>query len=527
MGTSCRDRHESRRDVPCRFARTEPGASRPAVLQEIPVNTPAQTRQAGPGRADRRIQINVSPHAGEVDLSVLDGYGGGVDLLDPVSMADLLRNGFVYPPHTIFRDVKIASTGFDPAQDLHGAPVFHFARQSAAATQRPPAGTVDEDELLATYHRLLCDAVTRSIATMRSPWLLQSGGKDSTSMAIAVAEVAPQTCCITYLGGQEEDEVDSARFVARKLGLRHEALVCDPGRSYDRYLACLPGMPLLTADFAVLSYVDLATDIAADGGDGILDALGSDPYFGVPAHWQTHVLGLLACGLRAPRGVFGWPFVGSSFGLCYLLGTLQMDGFERFYPGSRFTDAEVDDLLGSDIARLSRRRLEVFRSDIAAATSMEARRRISATILESAIFAKGMYAAKALDMHLAYPYCDMQLCDWVFHEVPDDRLIGPGGVNKVLVRQHIARHFHELPYVSAKGSFRFDLCGLARQRFDQVHDFAVQARQLVPGAPTWLERHRHRMHNKYFASKFYLLAVALPWLLSRMEADIDPVRVAP
>jgi len=361
---------------------------------------------------------------------------------------------------------------------------------------------------------------------MHSPWLLQSGGKDSTSMAIAVAEAAPQTTCITYLGGHEEDETGSARFVARKLGLRHESLVCDPGRSYDRYLACVPGMPLLTADFATLSYVDLATEIAANGGDGILDALGSDPYFGVPAHWQTRVLALLARGLRLPPGVFELGLVGSSFGLCYVLGTVQMDGFERFYPGSRFTDAEVDGLLGSEFAALSKRRLEVFRADIAAAVSMEARRRVSATILESAIFAKGMYAAKALTLRLAYPYCDTRLCDWVFHEVPDDRLIGPGGVNKVLVRQHIARYFRELPYVAAKGSFRFDLCGLARQRFDQVHAFATQAQALLPGAPIWLEHHRNLLHNKYFASKFYLLAIVLPWLLSRMETTAGPVHVA-
>jgi hypothetical protein len=482
---------------------------------------PGQSRQTGSGGAGRRIQINVSPHAGEVDLSSLDGYGGGPALLDSISIADVLRNGFVYPPHTIFRDVKVASTGFDPTQDMHGAPVFHFARQSAEAPPRPPADAVDEDDLLETYHRLLCDAVARSTAAMRSPWLLQSGGKDSTSMAIAVAEVAPQTCCITYRGGREEDEIDSASFVARKLGLRHESLVCDPGRSYDRYLACLPRMPLLTADFALLSYVDLATEVAADGGDGIIDALGSDPYFGVPAHWQTRVLALLARNLRLPSAAFDWSFVNHSFGLCYLLGTLQMNSFERFYPGSRFTDAEVDELLGGEFASLSGRRLEIFRSDIAAATTMEARRRVSATILEPAIFAKGMYTTKALHLRLAYPYCDMQLCDWVFREVPDDRLIGPGGVNKVLVRQHIGRHFHELPYVSAKGSFRFDLCGLARQRFDQVHAFAMQTRALLPGAPQWLERHRHRLHNKYFASKFYLLAITLPWLLSRAESGPD------
>jgi asparagine synthetase B (glutamine-hydrolysing) len=475
----------------------------------------------------RRIQIGLSPHAGEPDFSPLADHPGGAATLDLVSVSDLLRNSFVYPPHTIYKDVKVATTGFDPAQDLHDSPRFHFDRQSAAAPARPAATAVDAKSLVDTYHRLLCGAVAQTTAAMRSPWLLQSGGKDSTSMAIAVAEVRPQTTCVTYLGGSEENEVESARLVAGRLGLRHESLVCDPARAYDRYLAMVQRMPLLTADFAVLSYADLATEIGASGGDGVIDALGSDPYFGVPAPWQQRMLGLLARGLRLPPGVFRSSLVGRNFKLCYALGTLQMNAFERFYAGSRFTDAEVDELFGQRIADRSRQRLELFRADIAAARTQEARRRVSATIVEAAIFGKGMYAASALGLRLVYPYCEPALCDWVFHQVPDDYLMSPDGTNKVLVRRHIARHFEQLPYVLHKGSFRFDLCGLARQRFDQVHAFAMQAQALLPGAPRWLEAHRHRLGNKYFASKFYLLAIVLPWMLSRMKtaqacADTPP-----
>ena len=84
--------------------------------------------------------------------------------------------------------------------------------------------------------------------------------------------------------------------------------------------------------------------------------------------------------------------------------------------------------------------------------------------------------------------------------------------NKVLVRNHIATRFPDLPYVKRKGSFRFDVRGLAAKRFDTVHDFAVQARDVLPGAAGWLERNRRRLDNKYHASKFYLLAVVLPWI---------------
>jgi hypothetical protein len=471
---------------------------------------------------ERRIQINLCPRTSALDFSELAGHPGGIAALDRVSIGDLLRNSFVYPPHSIYRDVKVATTGFEPEQDLHRNPSFRFQGQSAHALARPKATEVDGEALVDTYHRLLCEAVARATASMRAPWMLQSGGKDSTSLAIAAAEAAPQTTCITYLGGFEENEIESARSVARKLGLRHEALVCDPVRAYERYLAMVPRMPLLTADFAVMSYADLATEIAAGGGDGILDGLGSDPYFGVPTHWQQDVLMLLARGVRLPARVFDSQVVGRSFLLSYALGTLQMDAFERFYAGSRFSDAEVDALFGQPIASQSRERLELFRQDIAAARSVEARRRVSATIVEAAIFGKGMYVASATGLRLAYPYCDRQLSDWVFNDVPDSYLIGPGNTNKVLVRRHIARYFERLPYVAAKGSFRFDLCGLARQCFDQVHAFALQTQALLPGAPLWLETHRHRLGNKYYASKFYLLAIVLPWLISRTKGVQSP-----
>jgi hypothetical protein len=467
--------------------------------------------------ARSHIQVNTIPYQDEVDFSPLDGVERGEAALDPVSIADLLRNTFVYAPHSIYKNVKVVATGFDPTQDMHDRPTFHYPFQSALAPSRPNPDTVDDESLLRTYHRLLCDAVARSTSSLRSPWLFQSGGKDSTSMAIAVAEVRPDTTCMTYLGGREENEIASARFVAKQLGMRHEALVCEPGRAYDRYLALVPRIPLLTADFAALSYADLVTEVGLQRGDGIIDAIGADQYFGTPVHSKERILSLLARDLPLPQGLFDSKLISRSFRACFALATLQMERFERYFPGSRFSDAEVDELFGWNISARSRQRLNTFHNDIANADSAEAERRLSLIIVESAHVAKGIYTAKAASLGLAYPYCDDRLRDWVFHHVPDEYLIGRGGVNKVLMRKHIAQHFKELPYVKAKGCFRFDLRGLAKQRFDQVHAFAEQTKSLLPGASRWLETHRSRLDNKYFASKFYLLAITLPWLLSRMH----------
>ena len=443
---------------------------------------------------------------------VAENRGQAAEEIDDVSVADLLRNGFVYPPHSIFAGGRMMSgNAFLPGHDEAGAPAFHFRFHDS---DKRGAGAEQGRDWVGAYHRELCRAVANATADMRAPWSLQSGGKDSTTLAIAIADVRPETTCITYLGGPEENEVASARKVASVLGLRHEALVCDPGRAYDRYLAIAPRMPSLTADFALLSYVDLAHEVVAQGGDGLLDGLGSDFYFGIPVNREYRVLRWLARGLRLPQATTELPWIQGQFEVCFALGTLQMNDIERVFPGSRFTDAEVDALFGRPVARLSRARLAPFLAEIRSAGSLEEQRAISLSIAAAAGgFAKGAYTAAAMPLQVEFPFCDEGFCNWVCNEVPAGLRMDPAhGMNKVLVRQHIATRFGQLPYVMRKGSFRFDVRALAAQRFEQVHAYAVEARAQLPGAVAWLERNRSRLDNKYHASKFYLLAVVLPWL---------------
>lgn len=460
-------------------------------------------------------RVDTSPYRGRVDFHELHDMGSVLVHIDRVSLADILRNAFVYPPHTIFEQIKVAPCGFDPSRSLLCEPHYRF---DYGGEPQPEPAVLPTGAWIDSYHRRLCEVLADTTASLRSPWLLQSGGKDSTSLAIALADVRPDVSCLTYLGSKEEDELASARYVARSLGLRHEGLVCQPGRAYDRYLALVPRLPLLSGDFAMLSYADLATEIHRQGGDGVIDGIGSDIYLGMPLSRRQRAMAQLACEMALPEWMIDLAWVTRSFRLSYALGTLQMNAFERSFPGSRFTDAEVDHLLDGGYAALSRQRLQLFQDEIAAADTAECRHRIATNLAEAGgATAKGMYTTTALGLQLVYPYCDARLSEWMFRHVPMSLRMDPAThTNKILIRHHIARRFAPLPYVDAgKGSFRFDICGLAAERFDQVHAFAVEANEIMPGAVAWLEAHARHLANKYVASKFYLLAVTLPWLLSR------------
>src|SRR5215469_1277025 len=188
------------------------------------------------------IQIDTSPYRCQADFRVLKEACPAPARIDCISIADILRNAFVYPPHSIFEQVKVAPCGVDPAEDLSRAPSYHF---DYGKRFRPATTLQSVDTWIDSYHRRLCEVLEDVTAPLRSPWLLQSGGKDSTSLAIGLAEVRPDVTCLTYLGGMEENEISSARHVAKALGLHHEYLVCQPGRAYDRYLDLVLRLPLL------------------------------------------------------------------------------------------------------------------------------------------------------------------------------------------------------------------------------------------------------------------------------------------
>lgn len=457
------------------------------------------------------VQFPFTPYHGMPDLAAIQAASVGREV-DMVSIADLLRNAFIYPPNSTWDGLKLANFGFGPDGDVIKEPKFTFRFTSRA----PERHSGDSKVWVQEYHRRLCEAVTAVSSPMQQPWLLQSGGKDSTSIAIAVAQVRPDTVCMTYLGGREENELGSAAWVAGQLGLRHEILVCDPARAYDRYLAMVDRMPLLTGDFAMLSYADLVTEIGAAGGDGVLDGLGSDIYFRMLSTSREKLLSRLALDMPAlARWSSALPVIGQNFELSYFLATTEMHPLERLFPGSRFTNSEVDMLLGRPVAKQSRKRLDLFLGEVASHPDRDVRRMIASSITEPmGGFAKGMYTADAAGMKIGYPYCHAGFVNWVLDELPQDLCSDVAGrTNKVVVRKHIGEHLgHMLPYVQRKGSFRFDLRGLAVARFDQVHHFSELVVDRLPGAKHWLERNRSRLDNKYHASKFYLLAVILPWL---------------
>ena len=83
------------------------------TCKEIPREAPHQCGPEG-----RPVQITMSPYYGKPDFSLLTGNRACRERVDAVSVADILRNAAVFPPHSIFEGLKMATFGFDPNDDM-------------------------------------------------------------------------------------------------------------------------------------------------------------------------------------------------------------------------------------------------------------------------------------------------------------------------------------------------------------------------------------------------------------------------
>src|SRR6478672_2007018 len=88
---------------------------------DIPRDAPGKKGPEG-----RPMQITMSPYYGKPDFSPLTGNRACREQIDLVSVADILRNAAVFPPHSIFEGLKMATFGFDPSDDMSGTPQFKF-----------------------------------------------------------------------------------------------------------------------------------------------------------------------------------------------------------------------------------------------------------------------------------------------------------------------------------------------------------------------------------------------------------------
>ena len=156
------------------------------------------------------------------------------------------------------------------------------------------------------------------------------------------------------------------------------------------------------------------------------------------------------------------PLVDQQLQALLCLATLQMTLSSERFP-ARASPMPKSTSCSDGTSQAFQRRLAPFLPEIALGDGFgRVARQYRLDRRPTDAFAKGLYTCSALRMQAAYPFCDALFREWVYREVPPDQLIDPKNQDEQGAGPQSYRHaIRQLPYVEAKGSFRFDLRGLA------------------------------------------------------------------
>jgi hypothetical protein len=370
--------------------------------------------------------------AGTDSGSVLDRLAelGRTPSISPFGISQLLHHGLVPPPHTEWEEIWFIGIGAratlmatSQGMDLSIERTYPFLADNSRETSEPSTAALLE---------LLTAATDRQVRNAGSQGLLMmSSGKDSVSIAVALAEGGhAEIPCITYRPHPADKENEIASDVCRTLGLKHQTidLPVDPSVVEEILVRFFEGSPRPCGDNAQIPYALAIAESGLTSG-AVLDGSGSDLYMGyVPGPDSRKKHRYRIRNEAIARGVERVIPIDSSVN--YLTRSrvattlpgraFRLPDTRRFYP-------EVVDTRPWWLT-LSEATSEMDDHDVANAV-------VQIFEDQAGVHLKAHMAAQAFGMEASLPYCDPDLVDYAFDLPLSDRYDPDTGVTKILVRR--------------------------------------------------------------------------------------------
>jgi len=194
----------------------------------------------------------------------------------------LLQSSVVPLPNTVYENIFIVGIG-DTARvktvnnkiEIEFSHKFPFMNKD-----REEEAEIDEEYIL----EILAEATISRIEKDKPTYLFHSAGKDSNSIALALAEAGYQDkiTCISHQSKGEKDESEISRKIATKLGFKHQKIY-EPKKLEKEQLDSInyyfENIPLPCMDNVALAYPLYATQIEFENTN-IIDGMGNDVHIG-------------------------------------------------------------------------------------------------------------------------------------------------------------------------------------------------------------------------------------------------------
>jgi len=199
----------------------------------------------------------------------------------------LLQSGVVPPPKTVYQGVYILGIG-DTAHisivngkiDLKFQHDFPFMSSNRLAVEE-----MEPDENLIL--QMLAEATKDNIDNSKQSFLFHSAGKDSNSIALALAEAGWQhkVTLITHKSKGSADESAISLKIAKQLGFKHQTLHEVDQLKAEHYQAIenyFINAPFPCSDNVSLAYPLYTQQLPELKGANIIDGGGNDSYMATP-----------------------------------------------------------------------------------------------------------------------------------------------------------------------------------------------------------------------------------------------------
>jgi asparagine synthetase B (glutamine-hydrolysing) len=335
-------------------------------------------------------------------------------------------------------------------------------------------------------------AVERQLPADESGFLMLSSGKDSSALALGLADAGRADFpCVTFVAGSGDSEPVHASKLCGRLGLRHETVGLQLAGSAveDLLREFFAASPLPCGDFAQIPYV-LCVRQAGPGISAVLDGSGNDAYMGyVPSRSEIlkqrlctghgRLARALARGL-GPQSGFNY-FLRSPADATLPGRTFRAADSRAFHPG------DVD--TGPFWQALSD---EWGQLDEFAFRNSPVERHVD----QAEILLKLRLAASFAGQRPVLPFCDEDLIDYVFHLPEAARFHRRTRTNKLLLREVLARYADYDADAIGKGFFEFDGAGFLLQHrdfvLDEIGSCSLWDPRMRERVETWLRRLERR-----------------------------------
>lgn len=406
---------------------------------------------------DELVQLVSSRHAAEPSST---------------GVSQLLGSGFVPLPYTVYKNVyrvgagdRLRATARNGRIELAFDHDYPYLSAKSREDQRPNTNKLLE-LLVASLERRLELCGNEGV-------LLMSSGKDSTAVALALAEMGASIPAVTYRPWPGNVEPEFAAGFCKRLGLTHRTIEMPTEQAVVRrhLVAYFEDAPAPSADHAIIPTVLAVAESGVDAG-GILDGGGSDPYMGFLPSKRTRTIHRYRVRGRLPAKAVArvtrfdskLNYLARSLAASTLPGrNLRNHEIRRIYRDA----VDIDDywhvssrgLKGKDPMDLEAAGL--IRQTDGARTNDKVR-----------------FVAAASNMTAVLPFLDEELAGYCFHLPAESRYNTQTSTNKLLLRELLAERLDYDEATVGKGYFAFDGPGFMQQH-------AAFVREEINSCPLW------------------------------------------